>query len=143
MKRGDLTKPLVGHAETLRDLRLGNVRLSQNPSQNPNSDTSSQSEGPRVGLLHEIRNLLHLTSIRFKGCLYETGPEWELNESLLWRTEEDSLGEAVARFLMHGGRCPLLIAHTHLYLYFDPDDNHASFHMKSKTEPTSSTDRFF
>jgi hypothetical protein len=81
MKREDLAKLLVSHPETLKDLRLKNVRLSQNP----NSDTSSKSEGPWIGILNEIRDVLHSNSARLKGCLYESGPEWNPTESFLWR----------------------------------------------------------
>jgi hypothetical protein len=140
MDRDNLTKLLFSHAETLKTLCLEHVRLVQDPL----SETPPKAEGAWFGLFHEIQDVLHLQSARFKGCLYDSRPGWDPEESLSWRMEEDGLGEALAEFLTNGGSYPLSIADAHFALVYDSDDDPGvSFHMmEPNTGPTSSARRF-
>jgi hypothetical protein len=141
MDKDNLTKLLVSHAETLQTLYLEHVRLIQDPL----SDTPPRAEGAWFGLFHEVRDVLHLQSVRFKGCLYDSRPGWDPEESLSWRMEDHDLGEALAEFLINGGSYPLSIADAHFALVYDDsdDDPGLSFHMmEPNTGPISSARRF-
>jgi hypothetical protein len=139
MDRDNLTKLLFSHAETLKTLCLEHVRLVQDPL----SEIPPKAEGAWFGLFHEFQDVLHLQSARFKGCLYDSRPGWDPEESLSWRMEEDGLGEALAEFLTNGGSYPLSIADAHFTLAYDDSDDEVSFHpMEPNTEPTSSARRF-
>jgi hypothetical protein len=55
--------------------------------------------------------------------------------------EDDALGEAVAQFLVEGGRCPLSIANAHVRLDYGSDESE-DLYMQPHTACTSSARRF-
>ncbi|KAF2110772.1 hypothetical protein BDV96DRAFT_199386 [Lophiotrema nucula] len=90
---------LTNHSRTLKDLRLRELCFTP--------------EGDWLQFFVKVRETSSLTSARFEGFFFNSEIFVDWDEDVAWHMDRGGKDAMLAKYLVHGGECPLTYENTH------------------------------